>query len=814
MTSNIRKVFFGESVIKSHSVRPILLTQFVDMIKGNNQEGNTTLNVINKIRSEMTDKDAIAEIKKKNLPYVVFNCIKKDQEENYIRKTDNLEYADVIILDYDNIPINEVEEVKKRITQDSEVYICFITPSGKGLRVLLLLEKKISDLQEFRKIYSLIANAKDNLYRLQHDKACSDPLRTSYISYDPDIYYNTKPSLVKVESLPAEEKNDRKSKVKKPSNEKTNSREVVKEPEYSNSEIEDVIDFLTVEVADYNIWMRICFALCNHPNGKDLFIKLTINNTKYNDSADFAEEVFDKALMSHESRDDSERVHLNTLYYIAYKLGYRNFKFYQLIFDNDNIYKGVYLNHSQILTKLLPSMGFFRFKEDFIQIKNYIICNSNVIEMKEAILNYVRKEVNEDNKVKIDLEEKLIRSTKSIFTRDFLEYLPMFSGEFVKDTDTQTYMFFKNGYIVITKNWDEKVYDYSSINAYIFQNQIFNVDFSYNKELGDFDKFIANISLKKEGITWVKNEDKQDKLMTIIGYLINNYKKKSLAKAVILLDEVSEDNLDFDSRGGTGKSLISQALGYARKTKLLDGKQFKTDSQFMLQSVHEDDNIIIIDDVFNNFNFESLFSCITGDMTIERKNMSPILLKFCNSPKFLITSNKIINSTGISAERRKIEFYVNHYYDETHQPINDFGKEFFNDWDDQEWNKFFNFLAECVAMYHYYGIIDYHESSHLSELISKTCSSFVSFANEFIDLDEDYLKDNLYEQFIERNPIFRKYLSKHKFTKWLNEFAKLSKINVIHTKSNGNSYVCFFNNDPQIHSKKEPENSVKISEFD
>ena len=58
-----------------------------------------------------------------------------------------------------------------------------------------------------------------------------------------------------------------------------------------------------------------------------------------------------------------------------------------------------------------------------------------------------------------------------------------------------------------------------------------------------------------------------------------------------------------------------------------------------------------------------------------------------------------IKTEGGSAKARVVDFELSDHYNEFHQPVNDFGKRFFDDWDDSEWNDFYNLLAWCVCVF-------------------------------------------------------------------------------------------------------------------
>ena len=54
----------------------------------------------------------------------------------------------------------------------------------------------------------------------------------------------------------------------------------------------------------------------------------------------------------------------------------------------------------------------------------------------------------------------------------------------------------------------------------------------------------------------------------------------------------------------------------------------------------------------------------------------------------------------------ELEFSLNHYNPD-YEPIMEFGHNFFEDWDKEEWNRFDNFMLECLMLYLEEGLVPY-----------------------------------------------------------------------------------------------------------
>ena len=180
--------------------------------------------------------------------------------------------------------------------------------------------------------------------------------------------------------------------------------------------------------------------------------------------------------------------------------------------------------------------------------------------------------------------------------------------------------------------------------------------------------------------------------MSIIGYLLHTFKDPSLSKSIILMD--SEIDVEYnEASGGTGKSLIGKAISQILPILFIDGKTMKSQDKFRLSGLNNYHRIIFFDDVKKDFDFESLYPLITGDLYIEKKYKNAVVIPSSETPKILITSNYVVKGGGGNAEkRRKIEYEGSSYFKEVQTPLEEFGHRFFDDWDKTEWVKFDNFM--------------------------------------------------------------------------------------------------------------------------
>jgi hypothetical protein len=94
-------------------------------------------------------------------------------------------YNGVICLDIDSV--ENPEELKKKCKNLQWVHAAFITPSGKGLKVIV---KTDATRETYKEKELQIAEAFNEATGFSRDNHCKDIARIQFVSYDPSIYIN------------------------------------------------------------------------------------------------------------------------------------------------------------------------------------------------------------------------------------------------------------------------------------------------------------------------------------------------------------------------------------------------------------------------------------------------------------------------------------------------------------------------------------------------------------------------------------------------------------------------------------------------
>jgi len=132
----------------------------------------------------------------------------------------------------------------------------------------------------------------------------------------------------------------------------------------------------------------------------------------------------------------------------------------------------------------------------------------------------------------------------------------------------------------------------------------------------------------------------------------------------------------------------------------------------------------------------------------------------------------VLKGSSSSHERRKFEVEFFPHYSDSFQPIDDFKKNFWTDWDSEEWNKFDNLMLDCIKLYLTEGLIKVDfVNLKIKKLISETSEEFVEFAKMWLTNDSRHNRNDTFKQFINENP--GSYIkSSNQFYDWMREWGK------------------------------------------
>lgn len=101
-----------------------------------------------------------------------------------------VEYNGTICLDIDHL--ENPEDLKEKAKKLPYVLAAFITPSGKGLKVIIPTNSRREDYKETEE---KVASTFLEETGASRDNRCKDIARIQFVSYDPELYYNSEPQF-------------------------------------------------------------------------------------------------------------------------------------------------------------------------------------------------------------------------------------------------------------------------------------------------------------------------------------------------------------------------------------------------------------------------------------------------------------------------------------------------------------------------------------------------------------------------------------------------------------------------------------------
>ena len=773
--------------------------------------------LISSIRKEK-DKTKRNELKK-DLPAICFSGTFSKRSDDAI-----IDHSGLICLDFDGYNTKkDMLSDKESISNDKHVMSVFISPSRNGLKVIIKIP---SDTENHRRYFDALG---EHFSSDKFDISTKNVSRVCYESYDPEIYINMGSevwtTMADYEYRPVDSLKDR------PTIPVTDDNKIIeilvrwwtkKFPMVEGQRNNNAF-ILASALNEYGINKSLAEYVLNNyaSNGfSSSEIKATIDSAYRNVMAHGTKYYEDDARMSQirkkinsgESKDSiissNSDIEENIITSVVKDL------------ERDSSIKRFWLKSERgaislvhyLFKEFLQHNGFYKFaphdskKYMLVKVTNNLIEKASEEEVKDFVLGYL--EGLEDLSIYNFFADKT-----RYFKEDFLSLLDTVDVHFVEDTKEFSFIYFRNCALKVCVD-DIVMVDYVDLDGYVWKDQVIDRDFEFCEVTDcDFKQFVRNIS--------GDDDERVRSLESAIGFLMSGYKDPGFCPSVILNDEVISD----DPRGGTGKGLFVQGISMMKKVAVIDGKGFSFDKPFAYQTITTDTQVISFDDAKKGFDFERLFSAITEGITIEKKNKDAIRIPFKFSPKIVITTNYTIRGGGNSFARRKFELELKQFYTKHFTPVAEFGKRLFDEWTDDEWCAFDNYMVNNLKTFLSTGLIEASSSNTaVKRLAADTCHEFIEWVglvegtkpSDLIVYDSKIFKDELYMDFINDNPDFapngKRTISRTAFYKWLNYFGDYDgNIEIIDGRSKHGRWIIF--KTEKYEDKEEKEEVIPGLEF-
>lgn len=673
-----------------------------------------------------------------------------------------LKHSGLMVVDFDKYP--DKKTMKKHFAQlkkNPHFVTLFISPSGNGIKGVVKVPNNLT-----KETHPQYFKAFQKKYNYDYfDIANSNVDRVCFESYDPNIYINYDAKIFvsklkdegfkyteKISILPIDSENEKIDKIMKFDWEKS----------FSKGERNAYIFDLAGAFCEYGIQESVAesYIFNNVVSGnfsqsetrttiKSAYRKREFDSKYFedyskikrikNDLKNGKKEVVEKHKISEvvfdiikESKDHDD------FWYFQKKLPQIDTLKYKWFLER-NGFKKYYANDSS--------------DPIFVKVESNKVRITSTQKIKDFVLDYLllRNE--------LEIWNKCVKYA-NLFSEQFLGMLESIELIMLRDQKEKSFLAFNNGILEVTKT-DATLIDYIDVNGYVWESQIIKRDFELlENNDNEYKTFIKNIS-----------GDNPEAIETVVGYLLSTYKNKMNNKAIILNDEVISDNPE----GGTGKGLFVQGLKQIRRVSILDGKLHDDKKSFAFQTVSQETQILVFDDVKKNFAFETKFSLVTEGMTLEQKNKDAITLSVEDSPKMVISTNYAIKGEGNSHERRRHEIEISQFYGKEITPFDEFGRQLFDDWNENEFNSFDNYMVYCLQLYLKKGlIVQYAKNITLRKFIAGSSMEFYEWIEDVENFPRNNRNDKavMFVNFTNDYKDFNKWLSRKRFNTWVKNYAK------------------------------------------
>lgn len=199
-------------------------------------------------------------------------------------------YSQMIGLDFDHIPLDELDKLKAVINESEYTFAAFISPSGEGIKVFI---KVNSNATQHTTAYNQVATYYKDLSGFDFDPKCKDITRLCFVSSDSDLFLNENASFfeLKDEIEPVQQK------VKKESVQSQSTNELLDKclnftelkEKYQNGNRNNFIHLFASNANRFGIYEADALEYCIINFDLDeKEIKTAVNSAYKNQIADFA----------------------------------------------------------------------------------------------------------------------------------------------------------------------------------------------------------------------------------------------------------------------------------------------------------------------------------------------------------------------------------------------------------------------------------------------------------------------------------------------------------------------------------------------
>jgi hypothetical protein len=326
------------------------------------------------------------------------------------------------------------------------------------------------------------------------------------------------------------------------------------------------------------------------------------------------------------------------------------------------------------LKNVLSGLGYRFYLGDLIQIEGKFIHKRKSRHLYDAIREYIKDEDYKEIANSFDaFHEKHGKHT--------IEHLPLLDENLLlKDTRTECYKFFQNGFVKITSERME-LKEYEDLKGLIFYERIQQRDFRFGEVSGKYIEFLELAC---------RYNQCEDYIQKILGYLSHEYKDSTTGYIIVQVEECP----DPKQGGGSGKNLFVNLLGLTTTFCSKPGEQVKFDEKFL--QAWNGERIFNVSDVPQNFSFLFLKDLSTGTATLKKLYKDEVIIPCENMCKFIMSTNYSYETKDGGLKRRIIPIEFTQFFTLNGGIDNYFGGMFPTIWEEKDWIGYDNLILLCI----------------------------------------------------------------------------------------------------------------------
>jgi hypothetical protein len=330
-----------------------------------------------------------------------------------------------------------------------------------------------------------------------------------------------------------------------------------------------------------------------------------------------------------------------------------------------------------------------------------LVDTNNVVEFfnhQTNIVSFLASNINECGADFDNVRETIARECNSKIYPSY-KLIPPTELLYYSDNKNTFGLPFKNGFFYFNGDDGEIMSkEYTDVEGFFSPHKIQSREFVYTDEVGMFEQFLTRVAIGRKVADSTDTKVTNSEFQKMFGYLCHTYKSQTNSPCIIFTDLNANDE---NRNGGRGKTIVTKAIREILTTMLKGGNEFDASYTHVFADLEKKHKVYIIDDVPAGFKYDDLYTNILGSINCQRKGSKAELIEFEHSPKFVITTNWVVryDEKNASTNRRFLEYKFLDYYNQNHTPKDDFSCTFFEDWNAEEWSKFYSFAFRCVKLY-------------------------------------------------------------------------------------------------------------------